>query len=66
MSVEQMFQLLGIEREEYRNLSETERQTEYGKSLLKRISELDARMKEEDRKIGVTHGPGGNYKTGLK
>lgn len=64
-SMDQMAQALGRMRATYRSLNAEERNSTFGKSLLKSIQELDTEIKKLDASIGNHQRNVGNYSSAL-
>lgn len=64
-SMDQMAQALGRMRATYRSLNSEERNSTFGKSLLKSIQELDTEIKKLDASIGNHQRNVGNYSSAL-
>lgn len=64
-SMDQMAQALGRMRATYRSLNAEERNSTFGKSLLKSIQELDTGIKKLDASIGNHQRNVGNYSSAL-
>lgn len=60
-SYDQMNQLLGLMRDNYRRLSEAERESASGQEMLKYINQLDSQLKEIDATMGNHQRNVGNY-----
>lgn len=60
-SYDQMNQLLGLMRDNYRRMSEAERESASGKEMLKYINQLDTKLKEIDATMGNHQRNVGNY-----
>ncbi len=56
---------LGRLRKQYKALSEDEKNADIGGTLLKRINELDVRLKDEDAKLGVFARNVGDYENSI-